>query len=73
MDWSSILAALDQQLACYQRLAKLAEIQHEHVQQGRTEQLLEVLTQRQGVLDQIATLETTIRPARKRWAPVSSR
>ena len=67
MNWETVLSALDQQLACYQRLSKLAQIQHEHVQQGRTEELLEVLAQRQGVLDQIAVLETTIRPAKARW------
>ena len=42
-----ILDALNTQVACYQRLTKLAAQQHEHVQQGRTEQLLEVLGQRQ--------------------------
>ena len=52
-----ILTALHDQVACYRRLAKLAEIQHDHVQQGRTEQLLEVLGARQEVLEQVGACE----------------
>ena len=44
------ILALDQQLACYRRLAKLAEVQLEFVQQNQTEQLLELLVRRQEVL-----------------------
>jgi hypothetical protein len=63
----SILDALEQQVGCYRRLAKLAELQHEHVRQSRTEELLAVLAQRQEVLDQAAGLEQTILPAKRRW------
>ena len=56
-----------QQLGCYQRLAKLAQIQHGHVQNSATEDLLLVLSQRQALLDQIAELEQCISPAKKRW------
>jgi hypothetical protein len=62
------LTALAQQLACYERLAKLAQLQHEHVQNSRTEELLLVLGQRQELLDQVADLEQCIGPAKKRWA-----
>ena len=62
-----VISALTDQVACYQRLAKLAELQHEHVQQSQTEALLDVLTRRQEVLDQIARLEQTIVPATRRW------
>src|SRR2546421_7349398 len=62
-----ILAALHEQVECYRRLAKLAEIQHDHVQQGRTEQLLEVLGARQAVLEQVAGHEAVIAPAKQRW------
>jgi aspartyl/asparaginyl beta-hydroxylase (cupin superfamily) len=62
------LVALEQQLSCYQRLAKLAQIQHEHVQHSRTEDLLSVLGQRQQVLDEVADLEQSISPAKKRWS-----
>lgn len=63
----SVIDALGQQVTCYQRLAKLAEIQHDHVQQSRTEQLLEVLERRQEVLDQVGRLEQIIATAKRRW------
>ena len=62
-----ILTALDGQLECYRRLAKLAEMQHEFVQQSQTEQLLDLLGRRQEVLDRIAALERTIAPAKRDW------
>src|SRR3954468_19933413 len=67
-DDDPIISALDQQVACYRRLAKLAEVQHEFVQQNQTEQLLELLVRRQQVLDQIAAFERTIAPAKRGWA-----
>src|SRR3954453_5366607 len=63
-----ILAALHEQVECYRRLAKLAEIQHDHVQQGRTEQLLEVLGARQQVLEQVAACERVVAPPKRQWA-----
>jgi hypothetical protein len=62
-----VIVALEQQVQCYRRLAKLAELQHVHVQQEQTEALLDVLRIRQGVLDEIAALEQTIVPARQQW------
>ena len=62
------LLALEKQLGCYTQLAKLAELQHEHVQNNQTEALLEVLGKRQGVLDQVASLEGTISAAKRRWS-----
>src|SRR5688500_159915 len=67
MVMDSIILALEEQVACYRRLAKLAELQHVHVQQSQTEQLLEVLTSRQAVLDQVAGAERVIGPAKRRW------
>jgi len=63
-----ILDALKTQVDCYRRLAKLAEIQHDHVQQGRTEQLLEVLGLRQEVLEQVGACERVIASAKRQWA-----
>jgi hypothetical protein len=62
-----VIAALGEQVHCYQRLAKLAELQHEHVQQSQTEALLEVLQRRQEVLDQVSRLEEIIVVAKRRW------
>jgi hypothetical protein len=67
MKKETILEALEQQVGCYRRLAKLADLQHEHVRQSRTEELLSVLGQRQQVLDQVASLEEAILPAKRRW------
>lgn len=63
-----IIDALNEQVICYRRLAKLAALQHEHVQQGRTEELLEVLGHRQEVLDQLAGLERVVAPAKREWS-----
>jgi flagellar biosynthesis/type III secretory pathway chaperone len=63
-----VLDALEEQVGCYRRLAKLCDQQHEHVRQSRTEELLAVLGQRQQVLDQVAELEQTILPAKRRWS-----
>ena len=62
------VAALEEQVACYRRLAKLAELQHVHVQQGQTEELLDVLQKRQEVLNDIARLEAVVGPQKRRWS-----
>ncbi len=64
-----VITALAQEAECYRRLAKLAQVQHEHIQQCRTDDLLEVLAHRQGVLNEIALLERTIAPVRAQWTP----
>ena len=63
-----VISALTEQVSGYRRLAKLAETQHQYVQQSQTERLLEVLNRRQEVLDQVATLELALAPAKGRWA-----
>jgi hypothetical protein len=61
------VAALEEQVICYQRLAKLAELQHVFVQQGQTEELLDVLQKRQEVLNDIGRLEGVVGPQKKQW------
>ena len=63
-----VISALREQVDCYRRLAKLAEVQHVHVQQSQTEQLLIVLASRQELLDQLKLHERTVGPERKRWS-----
>ena len=63
-----VINALREQVELYSKLAKLAELQHEHVQQSQTDGLLDVLSRRQDVLDQIARLEQVIVPAKRAWA-----
>lgn len=67
MATDGVIEALNEQVACYRRLAKLAQIQHEHVRQSRTEQLLEVLKARQEVLEQIAIREQVVGPTKRQW------
>ena len=64
----AVIDALEEQVGCYQRLAKLAHIQHEHIQQSQTDALLEVLKSRQEVLDEIGRLERTIAPVKQSWS-----
>ena len=68
MNPQQVISALAEQVECYRRLVKLAEIQHEHVQSGETSQLLEVLGQRQQELDRISSLEPALPGDRGRWA-----
>ena len=68
-----VISALEEQVGCYQRLAKLAEIQHEHVQHSRTEALLEVLGKRQEVLTDVSRLEHVIGPAKRAWSEFVAR
>jgi N-glycosylase/DNA lyase len=67
MDEDAVLTALAEQLVCYRRLAKLAQLQHEHVRQSRTEQLLDVLKSRQEVLEQVSAFERIVAPAKRKW------
>jgi hypothetical protein len=67
MSQDPTLTALQEQVACYRRLAKLAGQQHTHVQRDQSDELLGVLRERQGVLDEITGLEQSIRSARGDW------
>jgi len=62
-----VILALSEQVGCYRRLAKLAEIQHDFVQNGQTEQLIQLLESRQRLIDQISALDRNIAPAKQRW------
>jgi hypothetical protein len=68
-----VIEALTEQLACYRRLAKLAQTQHEHVRQSRTEELLEVLQSRQAVLEKVAGFEKIVGPVKRDWADYIAR
>jgi hypothetical protein len=65
---SEIIDALQEQVTCYRKLARLAEAQREHVQQSHTEALLGVLRNRQEILDQLSRLESIVMPAKRRWS-----
>ena len=67
MAGNAVVEALAEQVGCYRKLAKLAQIQHEHVRQSRTEQLLDVLKSRQEVLQQVSAYEQVVGPAKRQW------
>jgi hypothetical protein len=67
MNTDPIILALESQVGWYNKLAKLAELQHVYVQKGETDELLTVLQKRQEVLDQISALEQTIGPVKRTW------
>src|SRR4051812_15266699 len=67
-----IIHALEEQVGCYQRLAKLSELQHEHVQHSQTDELLAVLGRRQEVLNQVAQIEHSIATIKRRWTDFTS-
>ena len=62
-----VLVALQEQVDGYRKLARLAEAQRRHVQASQTEALLDVLQQRQVVLDAIMAAERTVGPAKRAW------
>jgi hypothetical protein len=66
------LAALHEQADCYRRLSKLAEAQHDHVEQSRTDALLEVLRHRAVEVERIGQLETLLAPLRRAWSEVTA-
>jgi hypothetical protein len=63
----SVVVALEEQVDCYRRLAKLASIQHEYVQQEQVEALLDLLRRREEVLERISRLEQLLGPVKKTW------
>ena len=68
MATAAVIEALEAQLGCYQRLAKLAQIQHEHIQQSQTDALIEVLRDRQTVMTEITSFERIVGPAKREWS-----
>ena len=69
----AVLAALQEQVDGYRKLARLAEAQRKHVQSGQTEALLDVLNQRQVLLDAIMAAERVVAPAKRQWADFAPR
>lgn len=69
---SQALAALNEQADRYRRLAKLAEAQHEHIEQSRTDALLDVLRQRADEVERIGQLEAQLAPLRRAWGQATA-
>jgi hypothetical protein len=67
MDAARTIAVLTEQAECYRRLAKLAQVQHQYVQDGSADGLLEVLRQRQEQLERLSTLDRELQPRPPDW------
>ena len=65
-------AALGEQVSCYRRLRRLSGAQHAFVEQGQTDELLQILQGRQRELERITEIEARIRPLKRDWPSVSA-
>lgn len=59
---------LSQQLALFEQLQQLAAQQTDSVEQGRSDQLLTVLGQRQRLIDQLTAIQQQMAPFRNDWS-----
>ena len=62
-----LLSLLQEQRAVYQHLREFSQKQSELVQQGDADRLLQLLAQRQQLIDQLAALNTQLEPFKKDW------
>ena len=67
MATDEVLPALKRQLDCYQRLAKLANTQHDHVQNSRTEELLAFFPNGSSFWRKWPSWKQIIAPAKRNW------
>jgi hypothetical protein len=70
---SELLTLLTEQCALYQRLTGLSEQQGVLIAGNQPEQLLEVLGQRQQVIDRLGRLAERMRPYQRDWPAVRAR
>lgn len=66
-----LIDVLQKLVELYERLLKLAALQRDYVQTDQTDHLLDVLTKRAGVVEQVSKLEIALRPTRLNWSDVS--
>ncbi len=63
-----LLALLDEQAGLYEQLETLGQRQSAVVDRGDTEALLEILGQRQRMIDQLVGLNGKLDPYKRRWS-----
>lgn len=66
-----LLGLLDRQRQLYRRLQELAQQQAELVTAGNPDGLLQVLAQRQGLLEEVKKTNDSLAPFRQRWDDVT--
>lgn len=69
---SRLIELLTEQRDLYQQLHELSARQQEIIAQGQTEQLLVVLAERQGLVDQLTTINKDIAPLRQRMGDLTA-
>lgn len=71
--WAARLArVLDRQLELYRQLDTRSTVQGELIDSDRTDELLEVLRQRQVIVDQITDLNAQMQPYRDQWETLTA-
>jgi flagellar biosynthesis/type III secretory pathway chaperone len=67
----TLLELLEQQRDLYYELEKLSAEQSQRIEQGQTEDLLNVLSKRQGLVEQLTQINTRLSPYRDYWGQVA--
>lgn len=67
-----LIGQLEEQCELYEQLAGLAEHQRGLIADGQTGRLLEVLAQRQKLVDRLTTLAEAFRPYQRNWRDLRS-
>ncbi|MFW6059651.1 MAG: flagellar export chaperone FlgN [Phycisphaeraceae bacterium] len=70
-DVGRLIERLSQQRDLYQQLKALSDQQGQLIADGQGEQLLAVLAQRQGLVDQLAQLNEQLAPFKEHWPTLS--
>ena len=71
MDVSAVLDDCHAQIDWYAKLLKLAQLQHALVEQERTDDLLVVLDRRSKIVEQLALIESRLRPVKSEWHAIA--
>ncbi len=69
---ATLILVLQKLVELYDKLLKLAELQHVHVAGEQTDELLEVLQLREQVVTQITGIESKLKAVRQQWPTISA-
>jgi flagellar biosynthesis/type III secretory pathway chaperone len=72
-DPATLLELLQQQRDLYEQLHQLSEQQSQLIAEGQTDQLLNVLSQRQAMVEQLTQINSRLSPYRDHWSEVAER
>jgi len=72
-DPATLLDLLEQQRDLYARLSELSDQQSELISSGQTDELLNVLSKRQQLVEQLTQINSRLSPYRDHWSEVAER